>query len=155
MESERVPIGSEEASSCRNCEALLRGRYCHRCGQDSKDPPDDTLSLFGVFVANVVGLESRAVRSFLTLMFRPGLLTRAFIDGQRVRYSSPVQLYLWCTTAFFLTQTFFPLVRLSAETGEVDSSLSAVSIGKDLSATTLQRLADQGTPLAVFAERIA
>jgi len=86
-------------------------------------------------------------------MFRPGLLTRAFVDGQRVRYSNPVQLYLWCTAAFFLTQSLFPLVRLNPETGSVVSTLSAVSIGTDLSPETLSRLADQGTPLPVFAER--
>jgi hypothetical protein len=45
------------------------------------------------------------------------------------------------------------LVRLNIETGEVASSLSSVSIGTGLSAETLQRLADQGTSLAVFAER--
>jgi hypothetical protein len=70
-----------------------------------------------------------------------------------VRYSSPVQLYLWCTAAFFLTQAFFPLVQLNPETGAVISSLSAVSIGTSLSPETVERLADQGTPISVFAER--
>lgn len=101
----------------------------------------------------MVGLESRAIRSFLTLVFRPGQLTRAYLQGQRVRYSSPVQLYLWCTAAFFLTQSFFPVVRLDPGTGRVVSSLSAVSIGTGLSQEILTRLAAQGTPLPVFAER--
>ena len=104
-------------------------------------------------MANFMGLESRALRSLLALMFRPGQLTRAFVEGQRIRYSSPVQLYVWCTAAFFLVQAFFPLVRLNSETGRVVSTLSAVSIGTGISAETLQRLADSGTPLPVFAER--
>jgi len=140
-------------STCRNCGAELIDRYCHRCGQDSTDPPGDAPSLFGVLAASVVGMESRAFRSFLTLLFRPGRLTRAYVQGQRVRYSSPVQLYLWCTAAFFLTQSFFPVVRLDPETGRVVSSLSSVSIGTGLSTETLARLAAQGTPLPVFAER--
>lgn len=86
-------------------------------------------------------------------MFRPGRLTRAYLDGQRVQYSSPVQLYLWCTAGFFLTQAFLPLVRLNPETGRVASSLSAISIGSGLSQETLRRLLDEGTPLSVFAER--
>lgn len=89
----------------------------------------------------------------MSLLFRPGHLTRAYLDGQRVRYSSPVQLYVWCTAAFFLTQTIFPIVRLDAETGAVLSSLSAISIGTGLSAATVQRLEGQGTLLSVFAER--
>ena len=109
--------------------------------------------LLGVLAAGAFGLESRAIRGFLKLLIRPGHLTRAYVDGQRVRYSSPVQIYLWCTTAFFLTQSFFPLVRLDPETGGVVSHLSAVSVGTGLSSETLSRLAEQGIPLPVFAER--
>ncbi len=146
-------ISEQDAPSCRNCGTGLDDRFCPSCGQDSTDPPQNAASLVGVFVANLVGLESRAIRSFSSLLFNPGRLTRAFVDGQRVRYSHPVQLYLWCTAGFFLTQTFFPLVRLNPETGGILSSLSAVSIGTGLSPETLQHLEDQGTPLAVFAER--
>jgi hypothetical protein len=60
---------------------------------------------------------------------------------------------LWCTAAFFLLQTFYPLVRLDPETGQVVSSLSAVTVGTALSSETLSRLASQGTSLMVFAER--
>lgn len=98
-------------------------------------------------------MESKALQSFVILMTRPGRLTRAYVDGQRVRYSSPVQLYLWCTAAFFLLQAFSPVVRLDAEAGQVTSTLSAISVGTALSRETLQRLEDQGTSLPLFAER--
>lgn len=62
-------------------------------------------------------------------------------------------MYLWCTTAFFLTQSFFPFVRLDPATGQVVSRLSVISIGTGLSTETLDRLAAQGIPLPVFAER--
>ncbi|MBT8402334.1 MAG: DUF3667 domain-containing protein [Gemmatimonadetes bacterium] len=140
-------------TDCRNCGAALEGRYCSRCGQDSREPPEDVWGLFGFFAARFAGVESRAFRSVTALLFQPGRLTRAFLDGHRARYSGPVQIYLWCTAAFFVVQTFFPIVRLDTESGAVVSSLSAVSIGTDLSPETLQRLADQGTSIAVFAER--
>ncbi|NNM07504.1 MAG: DUF3667 domain-containing protein [Gemmatimonadetes bacterium] len=139
--------------NCANCGAGLGGRYCPRCGQDSKGPPQNAVGLIGFFTSTVTGLESKAVQSFITLMTRPGRLTRAYIDGQRVRYSSPVQLYLWCTAFFFLVQAISPVVRLDTDAGQVVSSLSAVSIGTELSPETLRRLEDQGTTLPVFAER--
>ena len=139
--------------TCRNCGVPLGGAFCVGCGQDSVDPPQDAVSLIRFLGASLTGLESKALRTVWTLWVHPGRLTRAFLDGQRVRYSNPVQLYLWCTAAFFLAQAFFPLVRLDVASGSVASSLSAVSIGTDLSAETLQRLTAQGTSMAVFAER--
>ena len=146
-------ISVTDLPSCENCGAELGGGYCSRCGQDSNGPPQTAVGLVGFFISSLTGLESKAVRSFITLMTRPGRLSRAYVDGQRVRYSSPVQLYLWCTAMFFLVQTISPVVRLDAEARQVVSSLSAVSIGTALSPETLQRLEDQGTPVPVFAER--
>lgn len=151
--SQEASVDPKKEAGCLNCGATLGGRFCQTCGQDSNNPPQDGLALLASLSASILGLESRALRSFATLLFRPGRLTRAFIEGKRVRYSSPVQLYLWCTAAFFLMQTFFPVVRLDPDSGQVVSSLSAVTVGTDLSAETLQRLATQGTPLPVFAER--
>lgn len=140
-------------SVCRNCGAELGGRYCHACGQDSRDPPNSVPQIVASLFGTAFGLESRGPRSFISLLFRPGRLTRAYVDGQRVRYSHPVQLYLWCTTAFFVTQSFFPMVHLDPDTGGIVSRLSAVTIGTGVSPETLARLAEQGTPLSVFAER--
>lgn len=142
-----------DSLNCVNCGKELRGRFCSGCGQDSTDPPQTALGLVGFFTSSVTGFESRAVQSFITLMTRPGRLTKAYIDGQRIQYSSPIQLYLWCTALFFLIQTVSPVVRMDAEAGRVVSSLSAVSIATELSSETLQRLQDQGTPLPVFAGR--
>lgn len=142
-----------EPARCSNCETPLVGRYCGTCGQDSVDPPTDALGLLGLLASSLSGFESKALRSFRTLLFSPGRLTRTYIDGQRIRYSGPGQIYAWCTTAFFLTQAVFPVVRLNTETGVVVSSLSAITVGVGLSPETLARLADQGTSLPVFAER--
>jgi len=99
------------------------------------------------------GFEARAPRSVLTLLFRPGRLTRDFLDGRRARHVSPVQLYLWCTAAFFLLHAYAPFVRLDRRSGAVVSTLSALSIGTRLSDATLGRLAAQGVSLAEFAPR--
>jgi len=47
-------------------------------------------------------LDSKTVRTLALLMLRPGRLTRAYIEGRRVRYVSPLRLYMFSSIAFFL-----------------------------------------------------
>lgn len=47
-------------------------------------------------------LDSKTVRTLWTLLFRPGRLTRAYIEGRRVRFVSPLRLYMFSTIVFFL-----------------------------------------------------
>jgi len=146
-------VATRPETRCRNCGAALGDRYCHQCGQDSRELPTRAVPLVGRLFANATGIESRAPRSLLGLLFRPGHLTWAYLEGRRVRYSSPVQLYLWCTAAFFLLHAYSPFVQINPETGTISSDLSAVSIEKNLSADTLERLAGQGINLETFASR--
>ena len=47
-------------------------------------------------------LDGKMMMTLAALLFRPGLLTRAFIEGRRVRFVSPIRLYLFASFAFFL-----------------------------------------------------
>lgn len=143
----------DRSESCKNCGTSLDFRFCPACGQDGREPPVSLRSLLGLFVKNMTGVEGLTVKTLRDLLFRPGRLTRAYTRGQRARYLSPVQLYLWCTAGFFLLHAYSPLVQLHPETGEVQSSLSALSLGTKLSPGTLSRLAEKGESLASFAPR--
>lgn len=140
-------------AKCRNCGTLLHLRYCPACGQDGQDPPTGLLPLLGLFAKHVMGIEGIAVKSLRDLLFRPGRLTRAYVEGHRAPYVDPVHLYLWCTAGFFLLHAYLPFVRLDPETGAVQSTLSALSLGTRLSPDTLSRISAQGMSLASFAPR--
>jgi hypothetical protein len=58
-------------STCANCGTALAGDDCHECGQ-----------------------KRQILRTPQYLFTRPGFLTREFIEGRRVRYITPVRLYL-------------------------------------------------------------
>ena len=47
--------------------------------------------------------DSRLWRTIAALLFKPGFLTREFLDGRRARYLPPVRLYLVLSVLFFLT----------------------------------------------------
>jgi hypothetical protein len=132
---------------------MLNGRYCASCGQDSRHPPDRLAPLAAYVFSQATGLEHSVPRSFLYLLFRPGRLTKDFVEGRRARYVSPVQLYLWCTAMFFVVHAYSPFVRLDRRTGAIVSSLSAVAIGTSLPATMIQRLASRGVSLDAFGAR--
>jgi hypothetical protein len=94
---------SLEAVRCANCGAPLGGRYCSACGQRHHDVP---VHHFGHFVGealeDLTHADSRLWQTLLALLFRPGFLTREFLEGHRARYLPPVRLYLVVSVIFFI-----------------------------------------------------
>jgi hypothetical protein len=81
--------------NCLNCGTALSASYCGSCGQ----PAHLHRSLWHLseeFLHGVLHFDAKGVRTAPLLTFRPGLLTRRYIDGQRTRYVSPMALFLFC-----------------------------------------------------------
>jgi len=96
-----APPGAPPA--CLNCGAPVAERYCSRCGQDRGRTPHVPLSeLLGEAASELFALDGRMARTVLPFFFRPGYLTAEYLAGRRVRYSSPLRLYLLTTLLFFL-----------------------------------------------------
>lgn len=79
---------------CQNCGTALSGRWCHACGQDSRNPLRELRSLFEEFLESALSWDSKLVTTLKVLASRPGELTVAFVAGRRARYLGPVRLYL-------------------------------------------------------------
>lgn len=52
-------------------------------------------------ISELLSLDGRMLLSFRTLLTRPGLLTREWRDGRRVRYVHPLRLYVVAMAIFF------------------------------------------------------
>jgi hypothetical protein len=52
-------------------------------------------------MAHYVAIEGKLWRSLKLLLFKPGLLSREYIEGRRVRYVEPLRLYLSFSIIFF------------------------------------------------------
>jgi Protein of unknown function (DUF3667) len=106
-EAARVPAAPQPSAPgtilCANCGAPLGGKYCSECGQRHHDVP---LHHFGHFLGeafeDLTHADSRLWQTLLALLFRPGFLTREFLEGHRARYLPPVRLYLVVSVIFFL-----------------------------------------------------
>jgi uncharacterized protein DUF3667 len=91
--------GRAEETSCLNCGAPLAGPYCHECGQHAH--VHRTLSaFFHDFAHGVLHFEGKIWRTLPMLVWKPGELTRRYIEGQRASFVSPIALFLFCV---FLT----------------------------------------------------
>ncbi|MCB1561238.1 MAG: DUF3667 domain-containing protein [Xanthomonadales bacterium] len=95
-------------SHCSNCGVALHGPHCHDCGQPTKGLVRHFSSIIGDFVDSVFDLDSRLLRTLWPLFGRPGFLSREYFEGHRVRFVSPVRLFVFLIIlAFFLAQISF------------------------------------------------
>ncbi len=91
---------------CRNCGEPLTGRYCARCGQRASEVTASLRALARDFADEYLNVDSKVPRSILALLFRPGYLTREYLQGRRVRFVRPLRLYLVFSVLFFLVLSF-------------------------------------------------
>jgi hypothetical protein len=97
--SGEAPDGHTHETNCLNCGAALAGPFCHECGQHAHI--HRTLhAFFHDFLHGVLHFEGKIWRTLPLLAWKPGELTRRYIDGQRTSFISPIALFLFCV---FLT----------------------------------------------------
>jgi len=92
---------------CKNCEKTFDSsfEYCPYCGQEAAD--NLTIGvLFSNTIDNYISIDARFFRSFGTLMLKPGVLARRFVDGKRLKYLHPAQFYLFVSVIFFFIFSF-------------------------------------------------
>lgn len=93
---------SDQLETCKNCEQQFdeNFKFCPNCGQQSKDELTVKV-LFYNTISNYFSFDARFLKSFFPLLFRPGYLAKKFVDGKRLLYLHPAQLYLFISVLFF------------------------------------------------------
>jgi hypothetical protein len=92
-------------------------------------------------------LDSRVVRSLRYLLFRPGTLTVAYLEGPRKPYISPFQLFLTANVIFFAVQSVSTVKVFSAP---LASHLQAQDWSPFARQLVTERLAEKGMTLEAF-----
>lgn len=104
MDNEAVDLTTGEAArtaTCPNCYTEIAGPFCASCGQQQKNLNKYIWSLAGDLMDDIFRPDSRAARTLVAVMFRPGYLTTEYFAGRRMRYVPPVRLYLIVSFLFF------------------------------------------------------
>ena len=101
---------------CPDCGAEIVERFCGHCGEARPEPGGLRLRhLVGELAEHLTSLDFRVVRTLVTLVRRPGELTRDFVLGRRNRYVRPLALYLLVSGAFFVLMAHFRVSLVSPQ----------------------------------------
>ncbi|WP_347926061.1 DUF3667 domain-containing protein [Pontimicrobium sp. SW4] len=92
---------------CQNCEKEhnTEFKFCPHCGQQTNDELTVGV-LFYNTIANYFSFDARFFRSFIPLVFKPGILAKRFVSGKRLMYLHPAQMYLFISVVFFFLFSF-------------------------------------------------
>lgn len=97
-----------ERPRCKNCESPLTvlpdgklGSFCPACGQDTHNHPPSFFEFVHEFITHYVALEGRLWKTLFLLFFKPAELTREYRAGRKLRYISPLRLYITASFLFF------------------------------------------------------
>ena len=143
-----IPPGSSPPAGghCGNCGSPLLGQYCYACGQPVTGMVRHFSTIVGDFTDTVLNWDARLPRTLWPLLVRPGFLTREYFAGRRVRYVSPVRLFvtLAIVTFFFaqLMLSFGDGVNLVADDKPADVSFSQVQTVDEVIRQRDEALAD-------------
>ena len=113
------------AQQCDNCYTPLQGDFCHQCGQEKKSYIRNVSGVVTEFFGEFSNWDARVWRTLVPLWFRPGYLSRRYVDGHRVPYVPPLRLYLFTSIIAFLI-----LARLLPDT-TVNKAVPEVSAAQE------------------------
>jgi len=86
---------------CANCGTVLVGNFCHACGQVGH-VHRSMLHIVEEFFHGILHFDGKVWHTLPALILWPGRLTRDYIQGHRVRYVSPLALFLFTVFMMFM-----------------------------------------------------
>ncbi len=114
---------------CLNCGTELKGPFCYYCGQPDRNFMRFFPALLRDLMEDLLDLDSRFMRTIKPLMFKPGRLTRDYMDGRRFRYAPPMRLYIFSSIVFFLLAAFLSSDAITI--GDVENNNGIIHITTD------------------------
>jgi hypothetical protein len=103
------------SAQCLNCGTELKGPFCYFCGQPDRNFMRFFPALLRDLMEDLLDLDSRFVRTLKPLLFKPGRLTRDYMNGRRFRYAPPMRVYIFSSIAFFLLAALLSSNSISPE----------------------------------------
>ena len=92
------------SNECLNCGQPLdlSDVYCPYCSQLNSTKALSLKDFIGEFVNSIVSYDSRLRYTVFDLLFRPGRITRNYVEGQRLKYANPFRFFLSVSIIYFI-----------------------------------------------------
>ncbi len=99
-----------KSKECLNCGFTFTDadNYCPQCGQENHTLNVPLKHFFLELLEGTIHFDTKSIRTFLALLFKPGHLTLLYNEGKRVRYVPPLRLYIFISFIFFLVIGLIP-----------------------------------------------
>lgn len=93
-------------AECLNCKHPLdlSDVYCSYCGQLNTTKSLKLNDFFGEFLGSIITYDSKFRHTIKDLLFRPGVITRNYVKGQRFKYANPFRFFLSVSIIYFIIQ---------------------------------------------------
>ena len=94
---------------CLNCghPLDLTDRFCAYCGQINTTKRLTLKDFLSEFVLSVFTYDSRFWHTLKDLLFKPGTITRYYVDGKRFHYANPFRFFLSASIFYFILISLF------------------------------------------------
>ncbi len=115
------------SAQCLNCGTELKGPFCYYCGQPDRNFMRFFPALLRDLMEDLLDLDSRFMRTIKPLLFKPGRLTRDYMDGRRFRYAPPMRLYIFSSIVFFLLAAFLSSDAITLNGMENNEAIITIS----------------------------
>lgn len=94
---------------CLNCghPLDLTDRFCAYCGQINTTKRLTLKDFVSEFVLSVFTYDSRFWHTLKDLLFKPGTITRYYVDGKRFHYANPFRFFLSASIFYFIIVGLF------------------------------------------------
>ncbi|WP_274826688.1 DUF3667 domain-containing protein [Maribacter polysaccharolyticus] len=95
-------------TSCRNCgrQLDLSDKFCPNCSQANSTKKLTLRDFFDEFFANIISYDSKLLKTLSALLWRPGKITKDYVNGKRVSYTNPFRFLLSLAIIYFLAISF-------------------------------------------------
>jgi len=118
------------SSKCLNCNNNLEltDIYCPSCSQLNSTKQLSIKDFFGEFLSSVITYDSRLRFTLKDLLLKPGIISKNYVNGQRLKYANPFRFFLSVSISYFLLQGIATSLNITDNTPVVNN----VTVNGDL-----------------------
>lgn len=133
-----------EDKTCLNCGHQVEERFCPHCGQENIESRHPFYYLFTHFFEDFTHYDGQFWGTMKNLLFKPGRLTKIYLEGKRTQFVPPVKLYIFIS---FLTFLF-----ISFQIADMNFGLQGADNEKSLKKEIQKAVSENDTILKDFPE---
>ncbi len=155
-ENAALNANGDAVTTCKNCGSEVTGEHCSACGQ-KRHIHSSLAAIAHDLIHGVLHLDGKLWRTLPMLVFKPGQLTRRYIDGERAKFVSPMAMFLFTV---FMMFAVFQIAGISTPTTlpestnvyiSLDEAQEQVIADRDAAAEALENM-PTGSPGRLAAE---